>query len=801
MNELPARPTCYHGQEVFIQTVADKIISGHRTGSPSRISIHGAPGLGKTTSAIGVLHHHTVKAFYEDHRYFVSCEASLTPTLLLSALATALGLKISGERDGLLPQIMSALRAIEFPILLVLDNFEACWNCDKRHEVQKVLDHLDSLRHVAFMVTMRSNCEPDGTFWTNIPRLRVLDSASARQVFKEVAGKTENLDLDMLDGLLRRVEYLPQAVVLLARLMRKGETLASLCRRWELEGTSVISPSIEDYHYNLNASFRLSISSHSMKNSPFALRLLSTLACLPNGIPRNNLERITYIPKSKVHHAAQTLNEIGLAEYDSDTLKVIAPIRQYVSQYHLPPSDDVLKTRHHYRSLICQVQKCKSWREARQILDKIEPELGNIYETLIRWISSSDQMEDVASAILDLSKFLFPTSDRTALLERIIGGQEDLISPAMRAALLHMHGMSLFSAEDYLPACYSLDRAHEIYYGLGDTVGASACFWAIGDIYRLQGRYQEALGLLQSALAGYRELGAPYGGSRAACLWSLADVHHVMGDSEAGLMLAKEASHLYQMANDRTGVISVTLLRASIEISRDNFDEARKLLDASSGECKPQIHPTNHKNHLLQMGKLFCRTGELQEARVCFSQALNLYNSNSRTSKQGRADAFRHLGTVALQAKDSVSAEKYLQDAQDIYKNLGNNLNIAEITSCFGHLYYLKGKNLSAESAFENARDLYSHIGCRREYAECLVSIAKIKAEQEHQAEAAELFQEAGDVYCELRNTSQAFACHQLVAILTEPKYGFIPEQAAPRAEKTQRTEEHLWASTTTMGW
>jgi tetratricopeptide (TPR) repeat protein len=802
-NDLPAKSTYYHGHGEFVQMVAEKILVGHQNGNPPRISIHGVPGLGKSASAVGVLHHHAVKAFYEDHRYFVSCETSLTPTLLLFALATALGLKASGERDGFLSQIIATLRAIKFPVLLVLDNFEVCWNSGKRREVQNVLDRLDSLRNVAFMVTMRSSSGPDGTFWTNTPRLKVLDSASAQQVFNEVAGKSEDLDPDMLDRLLRRVEYLPQAVVLLARLMRRGETLTSICQRWELEGTSIISSSIEDHHCNLNATFNLSISSYPMKVFPSALRLLSTLACLPNGIPRDNLGSVTYIPKSKVHQAAQTLNEIGLAEYDNDILKVIAPIRQYVSQHHPPPSEDVLKTRRHYRSVISQIQNCKSWREARQMLDNIEPERGNIYETLIRWINSSERMDEATSVVLQLSKFLFTASDGTALLERIVRDQIDNISPVMRAALFHMHGMSLLTAEDYSPACHSLERAHNIYATSKDSIGRSACSWCIGDIYRHQGRYQEALSHLESALAGYRELGSScHLRSQAACLWSLADVYHVLGLSEVGYEAAKEASHLCQEINDRTGVISAALLCASIEISRNNLIQAQELLDTNFEECQPQTHPTNHRNYLLQLGKLFCSKGSLQEANGSLSQALGLYTSNSRASRQGRADALRYLGVVALRAEDPDLAEQSLQGAQEIYQSLDNSLNIAKITSCFGRLYLLQGKKQDAEAAFVKAQDLYSNLGCKRGCAECLLSIGRIRVGQGHHAEAILLFQEAGDVYYEVGNPTQAGVCQQMVENLTNRANELIPDEAAGLAEEGRQglEEPRLMAPNSTVG-
>jgi tetratricopeptide (TPR) repeat protein len=751
------------------------------------------------------LHHPEIKTFYEDNRYFISCEASLTPTLLLSAIASGLGLKVTGERDGLLSQVIAALQNIKLPALLVLDSFETCWNCGKRHEVQGVLDRLNSLPNVAFMVTMRSSSRPDGIFWTKALPLKALDPSSAQQVFREVAGEIEDLDVGMLDGLLRKVEYLPQAVVLLARLTLRGETVASLCDRWELEGTSIISPPTEDYHYNLNASFHLSITSHPMKSSPYALRLLSTLACLPNGISRKSLKEVTRIPQDQIHHAAQTLNEVGLAEYDNETLKVIAPIRQYVSQYHPPPPGDVLKTRHHYRSLISRVQNNRKWRESSQTLETIEPELGNIYETLSRWIRSSERMDEATSVVLHLSKFLFTASDRTALLGRIVKDQTDKLSLPMRAALFHMHGMSLDLMEDYSSARHSLECARDIYSMLKDSAGRSACCCCIGDIHRYHGQYQEALVLLQSALAGYRELGNRCLGGQAACLCSLAEVYRVLGDSEVGFLAAAEASHIYQKLNDRTGVISATLLCASIEMSRNNLSEARELLDTISGECQHRRHPTHHKNYLLQRGKLFCSMASQQEADGYLSQALSLYTSNSRASKQGRADALRYLGIAALQrAEDMGVAEQYFQDAQEIYQTLDNKLNIAKIRSCLGHLYLRKGKNhwQDAESSLITARDLFSHIGCRREYAECLVSIAEIKTKQDHQAEASKLFQGAGDTHRKLRNSSQAAVCQETVEELTETTNELIMDESAGlAAEGARRMEEGLTVLTSMMGW
>jgi tetratricopeptide (TPR) repeat protein len=380
-----------------------------------------------------------------------------------------------------------------------------------------------------------------------------------------------------------------------------------------------------------------------MRNFPPALRLLSILACLPNGIPRNRLEDITNI--SRVYLAADTLREVDLARYEDEVLKAIPPIRLYVSQHHPPNLEDVLSCRRYYRTLIGLSVKCNEAHEVSQVAATLAPELGNIHQMLYYWIDSGEKVEDAASAVLDLSKFLYLTPHRTDLVERVLQNKKLPLSRAMTVALLHMQGMACVVLSDYSTARECLEQASSIYAELKNKVGTVACTWALGDMYRVQGHYIKARELLNSALEDYRRLGTRFKISEAACLWSLGDTLDTLGECEEGSAFAHQARDIYKSLNNQAGATAVTLLCTSIETYRGNYALARSTLESTIEECKRVQDTSNLRNCLLLLGELCCFIKDLEPAKIHLNEALKLYEKYG--CKQGLADTYRFLGTAA----------------------------------------------------------------------------------------------------------------------------------------------------------
>ncbi|KAJ7648955.1 hypothetical protein DFH06DRAFT_1300214 [Mycena polygramma] len=178
---LPSEPKIFHGRNSEIVAILQLFCEG-----VPRIAILGTGGMGKTTVARVVLHHTQIDTRYEQHRYFVACEAATTKVELAALVGAHLGLK--PERD--------LARAIVWhlfsspPSLLVLDNLETVWEpLESRKEVEEFLSLLTDVKHLALMVMMRGTQRPAKVAWSHpfLPPLNPLGQDAAHQTFIDIA--------------------------------------------------------------------------------------------------------------------------------------------------------------------------------------------------------------------------------------------------------------------------------------------------------------------------------------------------------------------------------------------------------------------------------------------------------------------------------------------------------------------------------------------------------------------------------------------------------------------------------------
>jgi DNA-binding NtrC family response regulator len=100
---LPASPPIFHGRESELESLVDTLVA-----QPASVAILGPGGIGKTTLAMAILHHHSVKEKYPS-RHFISCESASTRDDLLASIGSYLGLELSGQLSR---AIFSHLRCV-----------------------------------------------------------------------------------------------------------------------------------------------------------------------------------------------------------------------------------------------------------------------------------------------------------------------------------------------------------------------------------------------------------------------------------------------------------------------------------------------------------------------------------------------------------------------------------------------------------------------------------------------------------------------------------------------------------------
>lgn len=128
--------------------------------------------------------------------HFVSCEAAVTDMLLLFAIATHLRMPLSAHDAK--AAFFDLLLTMP-PKVVVLDNFESCWDTEKQQEIHRLLIQISSYKQIHLILTMRENMKPAQIRWDKTIAPGVLSLEFARETFLAIASEASpSSELDQL---------------------------------------------------------------------------------------------------------------------------------------------------------------------------------------------------------------------------------------------------------------------------------------------------------------------------------------------------------------------------------------------------------------------------------------------------------------------------------------------------------------------------------------------------------------------------------------------------------------------------
>src|ERR1700733_11440173 len=142
----PLAPEIFFGRDDIISDFTSLVVRDEQT----RLAILGTGGIGKTSTALHILHHQEVVSRYDNRRYFVGCDAVTSAeslaTLILQTIQTPI---IAG--DNILTVLHQALLTAPFTLLL-LDNFETAWDLNSgRDRVVDLLQKIENAKRVSLI--------------------------------------------------------------------------------------------------------------------------------------------------------------------------------------------------------------------------------------------------------------------------------------------------------------------------------------------------------------------------------------------------------------------------------------------------------------------------------------------------------------------------------------------------------------------------------------------------------------------------------------------------------------------------
>jgi len=149
---LPSKPPRIFGRDNYVQTAVDLLLRGANAGRAMNIPIMGPGGMGKTTTALAILHHPQIKDHFQSNIFFISCEAIKASEALIRAVMESFSFTLGP--GNLLKQFVTALQSYTSPAIICLDNFETIWENEDHQNVSNILGHITSCPSISILITM-----------------------------------------------------------------------------------------------------------------------------------------------------------------------------------------------------------------------------------------------------------------------------------------------------------------------------------------------------------------------------------------------------------------------------------------------------------------------------------------------------------------------------------------------------------------------------------------------------------------------------------------------------------------------
>jgi len=671
---LPAAVPIY-GRDELIEKVVDKILQKSEVNK--HVALKGGPGMGKTTIAIGIIHHPRIAQHFGKARHWVSCREAadiaddLKAQKLLEYITDSLDLDLAGSGDHR-KNIKYFLSHHNVPRIIVLDNFETMWEPSTAQEAaEDILAFLALFPQFTILLTTRNTHYPAthlGVSWHQFDSIQPLSLDASEMLFRSLCS-SRTID-SRLHDLLRAVDCIPLSVVLMASYGQDNFTTSQILETWNRRLSQQIETQLHehngDFVNKLDLSIAMSLEGPLIKSTPEAPVLLRIVAGLPGAIIHENLREI--VPwVHDVDRVAAALIRTSLMMKLPDVWQLHSTIRSYMlHHYSLDPSyqDNV---RAFYFRLIHDAGHDPGAQDFIERARRLSQEETNAKTVLLDALEHNFSITSILTST-DYSNYLFwniPNIDIAKKTVELIRNQNTPATNFLLPLSLLRLGKLYWRLDNYPKVIVALEEAVHLYEKLGQLNGAARGQVQLADICRLRNEHTRAVQLYSLAYKRFKDTEDARG--MAACLRGIGIVYFQddrYSDALKTIMKAqktcspddhiciadceREIGRIYRLRNPTESIkhsakarrhhliygprrdAPVALYQTSIALYlRGDYDEAEVGLNDAYEEFK------TFRNDA-QMGYSVFHLAEMNRLRGSLRQALHLYNRS--------ATMFEHMG-------------------------------------------------------------------------------------------------------------------------------------------------------------
>ncbi|TDL24337.1 TPR-like protein [Rickenella mellea] len=749
--EPPPFPSCLFGRDDFI-TSAVQLILQH---PPARLAILGPGGIGKTTVAAAIFGCDDIKKIFTQHKAFTSCESLFMADQLVVNLCHCFQLTIQEKRP--LKTLQSFLQGVP-KALLVLDNFETVWNGDHESTL-RLLQILDSYRHLTILITLRGALLPDGIIWTKptLKPLQTLTVSAAKEIYRTISSTDDDKDLEKL---MQNVDFLPLAIVLLAYLGKLNMSPSKLLSMWQDEQTALLRKQGGSKSDCLETSITLSLQSPLMKESKYTLKMLRIICYLPAGVKLDDLSQFASISRIDALKAIEILLKTGLVQQsEKKRLKVLSPVRYFILKQHACDIAEVSEIKQKYFNIIKNIKNIFTWvpSEVQHYLSLANEENDNIFYILNLCLDECSKDADIFNTVISYSQFLYFTIPSTALIQKAIAMYNLLCmnDKSGAAECLLSLGNIARTLQSYPEAISALKEAHAEFQQTGNKKSAAHCLKSLGDIATMTYKYLEGISALKEAQIEFEQVGDKRG--VAQCLHSLGNIATMVNMHAEAALALEDAQAIFQHIGDRLGVAYCLKGLGDIAIMLSKHSEAMSILKEAQTVFQQIGDKLGVAQCLQSLGDNFRILHSYSEAISSLKEAQ--FEFQQIGYKLGVAHCLKSLSDIATMQSNYSEAISALTEGQAVLKQIDDKIGVAYCFKKQADIAVMLKNYPEAVSALKEAQAIFQNADDKLGVAHCLKKLADIAAMLKNYPEAISALKEAQIEFQKIENTADAEYC------------------------------------------
>ena len=619
------------------------------------IALIGAGGIGKTSVALTVLHDNRIKQRFGGNRRFIRCDQfPASRTHFLRRLSAVIGAGVENPED--LTPLRPFLSSKE--MMIVLDNAESI--LDPRgadaQEIYAVVDELSQFSNICLCITSRISIVPPGCETFNIP---ILSMEAARDTFYRVYKHGQRSDF--LDDILKRLDFHPLSITLLATVAHHNQWATDRLRReWERQQTGVLQT---EHNRSLAATIELSLISPMFRElGPDARGFLEVVAFFPQGVDEEKMDWL-FPTICDGTNLFDKFCMLSLTYRSNGFITMLAPLRDYLRPKD-PRSSPLLCTtkERYFARLSADLHPDEPmFQEARWIMSE-DVNVEHLLDVFVSIDANSKGVWDACARFMDHLHWHKPRlivlgpkiealpddhpskaqclRDLSWLFESV-GNQVERKRLLIYALKLwreqeddHQIGLTLSYLSDanrwmdlYKEGIEQAREASNIFERLGDTTRQAGCLidlaWLMHDDEQLEAAEEAALHAID-LLPGKGEQSQICDSHRV-----LGKIHHSMGNTEKAIHHFEVALGIASSLNTVSNLFWVHFALAEVFSGEGKFDDAH-------------AHIEHAKSHAVNDAYELGRAMELQ-ADFWYDQQMF---EKAKSEASSAADVYEKIGAT-----------------------------------------------------------------------------------------------------------------------------------------------------------